>query len=31
LLETSEDCIGAMKGLAVAAMAEADMLQKRGW
>ena len=31
LLETSEDCTGAMKGLAIAAMSEADMLQKRGW
>jgi pyridoxal 5'-phosphate synthase pdxS subunit len=31
LLETSGECTGAMKGLAVAAMAEADMLQKRGW
>src|SRR5256885_3466207 len=31
LLETSEDCTGAMKGLAVAAMSEGDMLQKRGW
>src|SRR6059058_1483748 len=31
LLEASEDCTGAMKGLAVAAMSEADMLQKRGW
>ena len=31
LLETSEDCTGAMKGLAVAALSEADMLQKRGW
>ena len=31
LLECSEECTGAMKGLAVAAMAEADMLQKRGW
>src|SRR5947207_2047999 len=31
LLETSEECTGAMKGLAVAAMSEADMLQKRGW
>src|SRR6266446_5835578 len=31
LLETSAECTGAMKGLAVAAMAEADMLQKRGW
>jgi pyridoxal 5'-phosphate synthase pdxS subunit len=31
LLEASEECTGAMKGLAVAAMNEADMLQKRGW
>src|SRR5438105_7547140 len=31
LLETSEECTGAMKGLAVAAISEADMLQKRGW
>jgi pyridoxal 5'-phosphate synthase pdxS subunit len=31
LLEVSEDLIGAMKGLAVAAMAEGDMLQTRGW
>ena len=31
LLECSEECTGAMKGLAVAAMSEADMLQKRGW
>jgi pyridoxal 5'-phosphate synthase pdxS subunit len=31
LLEASEDLIGTMKGLAVSAMAEADMLQKRGW
>jgi len=31
LLEVSSDLIGAMKGLAVAAMNEADMLQKRGW
>ena len=31
LLETSEECTGAMKGLAVAAMSEADMMQKRGW
>jgi len=31
LLEASEECTGAMKGLAVAAMSEADMLQKRGW
>jgi pyridoxal 5'-phosphate synthase pdxS subunit len=31
LLEVSEDLTGAMKGLAVAAMTEADMLQTRGW
>jgi pyridoxal 5'-phosphate synthase pdxS subunit len=31
LLEASEDLIGTMKGLAVSAMAEADMMQKRGW
>ena len=31
LLETSEELIGAMKGLAISAMADADMLQKRGW
>ena len=31
LLEVSQDLVGAMKGLAVAAMAEADMLQMRGW
>jgi pyridoxal 5'-phosphate synthase pdxS subunit len=31
LLEVSEDVPSAMKGLAVAAMAEAEMLQKRGW
>ena len=31
LLEVSSDLTGAMKGLAVAAMSEADMLQKRGW
>src|SRR5947208_15785104 len=31
LLEVSEDLVGAMKGLAVAAMSEADMLQTRGW
>jgi pyridoxal 5'-phosphate synthase pdxS subunit len=31
LLECSEECTGAMKGLAVSAMQEADMLQKRGW
>jgi pyridoxal 5'-phosphate synthase pdxS subunit len=31
LLQVSEDVPSAMKGLAVAAMAEADLLQKRGW
>jgi pyridoxal 5'-phosphate synthase pdxS subunit len=31
LLEVSEDLVGAMKGLAVAAMSEKDMLQTRGW
>jgi pyridoxal 5'-phosphate synthase pdxS subunit len=31
LLEVSEDLPGAMKGLAVGALAEADLLQKRGW
>jgi pyridoxal 5'-phosphate synthase pdxS subunit len=31
LLEVSQDLIGAMKGLAVAAMSEEDMMQKRGW
>ena len=31
LLEVSEDLIGAMKGLAVSAMSESDMLQTRGW
>jgi pyridoxal 5'-phosphate synthase pdxS subunit len=31
LLEVSSDLAGAMKGLAVAAMSEADMMQKRGW
>ncbi len=31
LLEASEELIGTMKGLAVSAMAEADMMQKRGW
>jgi len=31
LLEISEDLVGAMKGLAVSAMAESDMLQTRGW
>jgi pyridoxal 5'-phosphate synthase pdxS subunit len=31
LLEVSEDLIGAMKGLAVAAMDQASMMQTRGW
>jgi pyridoxal 5'-phosphate synthase pdxS subunit len=31
LLEVSEDLIGAMKGLAVAAMDQANMMQTRGW
>jgi pyridoxal 5'-phosphate synthase pdxS subunit len=31
LLECSEECTGAMKGLAIAGMSDADMLQKRGW
>ena len=31
LLEVSEDLTGAMKGLAVAAMDEASMMQTRGW
>jgi len=31
LLEVSHDLIGAMKGLAVAAISEEDMMQKRGW
>jgi pyridoxal 5'-phosphate synthase pdxS subunit len=31
LLEVSEDLAGAMKGLAVAGMDEAQMLQTRGW
>jgi pyridoxal 5'-phosphate synthase pdxS subunit len=31
LLEISEDLAGAMKGLAVAGMDEAQMLQTRGW
>jgi pyridoxal 5'-phosphate synthase pdxS subunit len=30
LLEVSEDLVGAMKGLAVAGMDEAQMLQTRG-
>jgi pyridoxal 5'-phosphate synthase pdxS subunit len=31
LLEVSEDMVGAMKGLAVAGIAEPELLQKRGW
>jgi pyridoxal 5'-phosphate synthase pdxS subunit len=31
LLEVSQDLIGAMKGLAVAAISEENMMQKRGW
>jgi len=31
LLEVSEGLTGAMKGIAVSALAEAEMLQKRGW
>ena len=31
LLEVSEDLTGAMKGLAVAGLNEAQMLQTRGW
>jgi pyridoxal 5'-phosphate synthase pdxS subunit len=31
LAEASEDCLGAMKGLAVAGIEEADMMQNRGW
>jgi pyridoxal 5'-phosphate synthase pdxS subunit len=31
LLEVSEDLIGAMKGLAVSGLTEANMLQTRGW
>ncbi len=31
LLEVSEDVPSAMRGLAVGAIAEADLLQKRGW
>jgi len=31
LLEVSEDLTGAMKGLAVAGLDEAQMLQTRGW
>ena len=31
LVETSEECTGAMKGLAVAALDQNAMLQTRGW
>lgn len=31
LAETSEECTGAMKGLAIAALDEASLLQTRGW
>jgi pyridoxal 5'-phosphate synthase pdxS subunit len=31
LAEASEDCLGAMKGLAVGNIADADMMQHRGW
>ncbi len=31
LAETSEECTGAMKGLAVAALDSASMMQTRGW
>src|ERR1700690_1551363 len=31
LLQVSEDLVGAMKGLAIAALAEGQMLQTRGW
>jgi pyridoxal 5'-phosphate synthase pdxS subunit len=31
LAEASEECMGAMKGLAVGTIAEADMMQHRGW
>jgi pyridoxal 5'-phosphate synthase pdxS subunit len=31
LLEVSHDLVGAMKGLAVSAMVEGDMMQTRGW
>jgi pyridoxal 5'-phosphate synthase pdxS subunit len=31
LLEASQGVVGTMKGLAVAGLAEADLLQKRGW
>jgi pyridoxal 5'-phosphate synthase pdxS subunit len=31
LAEASEECLGAMKGLAVGMIEEADMMQHRGW
>jgi pyridoxal 5'-phosphate synthase pdxS subunit len=31
IAEASEDCLGAMKGLAVGGIAEEDMMQNRGW
>ena len=31
LAEASEECMGAMKGLAVGMIPEADMMQNRGW
>jgi pyridoxal 5'-phosphate synthase pdxS subunit len=31
IAEASEDCLGAMKGLAVGGIEEADMMQNRGW
>ena len=31
LAETSEECLGAMKGLAVSAMEPEDLMQTRGW
>ncbi len=31
IAEASDECVGAMKGLAVANIAEADMMQHRGW
>ena len=31
LAEASEECLGAMKGLAVGNILEADMMQNRGW
>ena len=31
LAECSEECVGAMKGLAVGMIADADMMQHRGW